>query len=426
MGHKKDENTQEESYNYIKETIKREPVDKTRIARKIATIIGSSVLFGCCASAACAGMFPVFVEQFGIGVVERDNLRIITPSPEDTGIHATGRKVASIEAEAQDVISPLENYEAIYGEVLKVSEQPRRALVNIAAISGDQDLLDDSRLSYNCAQGVIFLETDEELYIVACGVDPGEASNVELTFCDGTTAVGTMCRKDTTTGILVAKVEKVKLSEETRKALYVVDLGTSTEVPGLSPVIAIGSPSGDNDAVVYGMITSVSELYQVPDFEYNILATDMHGSPEGSGVFLDTSGNVIGIIMRQDPNSTGTVRAFSVSQIRHLIEGMSNKKKFCYTGIYGTSITQAQSDRLHIPRGVYVDRVADNSPAMAVGIQSGDILMSLNGVKINDMQAYNKQLQKIGMGNEALISISRNSAEGKYVEMDFKVRIDER
>ena len=76
---------------------------------------------------------------------------------------------------------------------------------------------------------------------------------------------------------------------------------TDTKKLGQSDiVIAIGSPAGDSDAVVYGMITSVSEKLSVADTEYNVLATDVQGNEDGSGVLLDSDGNVAGMILKKN------------------------------------------------------------------------------------------------------------------------------
>lgn len=426
MGHKKDKDTNEKEYRFINETIKKEPLDKRKIVRRIASIVGSGILFGCCASAACVGMFPVFIEQFGIATTQDTALRIVTPSP-DVGKDAAANTGDAAEKTVSVVdANPLDNYEAIYSEVLKVSEKPRKALVTMKGLSQDQDMLDDTQLSYNSSQGIIFLETDAELYILTYGDRFNDIHDLEVTFADGTTAVAQICKEDRQTGLLVACVNKSQISEETIRKLYVVDLGASNKMPENSPVIAIGSPSGDKDAVVYGIITSVTGRVQMADTEYNILATDMHGHPDGSGVLLDLSGNVVGIIIKQDSDSTETVRAYPVSQIRTLVENMTNKRAVNYTGIYGTSITSAQSDRLHIPTGVYIDKVEDNSPARAAGIQNGDIIIAVNDTEVKDMLTYHTILQKADANQLLQVTISRNISGGKNVEMDFKVKIEER
>lgn len=425
MGRNKSD-TNNNEYRFINETIKKKTLDKKRIFRKLISIIGSGILFGCCASAACVGMFPFFIEQFGISSAHEPDLRIVTPPP---SADAGARKKA--ETQPQITVSnipsdPLDSYKAIYSEVLRVSSNTRKALVTMKGLSQDQNILDATQLSYNSSQGIIFLETASELYILTYGDKFNDIHDLKATFKDGSAAVAKICKEDPQTGLLVARVEKSQLTKKTLQMLYVADLGASTQMPQNSPVIAIGCPSGDNDAVDYGIITSVSGRDQMADTEYSILATDMHGHPDGSGVLLDFSGNVVGIIMKQGEDSTETVRAWPVSQIRPLIERLTNQKTINYTGIYGTGITQAQSDRLHLPIGVYVDRVENNSPSREAGIQSGDIITATNGVRIKNMQDYGASLQRANAEQEMQITISRNVSGGKSVELDFKLKIEER
>lgn len=326
MGRNTKRNTDNNEYRFINETIKKKPLDKKRLARKLVSIIGSGLLFGCCASAACVGMFPVFIEQFGLSSAQEPDLRIVTPPPsEDTAssVQSEEQTQASLSGEASN---PLDNYTAIYSEVLRVSSNPRKALVTMKGLSQDQNMLDDTQLSYNSSQGIIFLETDTDLYILT----------------------------------------------------------------------------------------------------YGDKFTDMHGHPDGSGVLLDFSGNVVGIILKQGADSTETVRAWPVSQIRPLIERLTNQKAINYTGIYGTGITQAQSDRLHLPIGVYVDHVEDNSPAREAGIQSGDIITKANGTRIKTMQDYQSVLQNADARQEMQLTITRKVSGKESVELVFKLKIEER
>ena len=71
--------------------------------------------------------------------------------------------------------------------------------------------------------------------------------------------------------------EKKIFNDSTREGIVVSDLTDTKKLGQSDIVIAIGSPAGDSDAVVYGMITSVSEKLSVADTEYNVLATDVQG-----------------------------------------------------------------------------------------------------------------------------------------------------
>lgn len=427
MGHDREKETDQENYRFLNETIKEKPGKKSSIIKKIAVIMGSGMLFGCCAAVSCIGMFRILPEPFGLEMIPKENLRIASSSPEpsETAVSAEWLE----ETISENSFSLLDRYEDIYKEVLRISQNARKALVTVQGVSADQDLLDDTLLTYTSREGVIFWETEASIYILACGNLHDYAENiddVEITFADGTVVGGTICKADSQTGLLVAKIEKNQLSTETIESLSVLDLGKNTSMPKLRSVIAIGSPAGDKDAVVYGMITSVSGRFQVADAEYNILATDMHGSEDGSGVLLDTSGNAVGIIVNPEEDSNNTIRALPVSQLYALIKKLANETPINYTGIYGTGVTRSQAAMKNIPQGVYVENIDMDSPAMTAGILCGDIIRYVNEERVTDMESYNKILQKLEVGEEAVFAVSRISTEGRYIEREFIIKIDER
>lgn len=458
MGDDKDRIPDSENYHFIKETIKKKPIDKKALAVKIAAIIGGGVLFGICAAAAFVRTVPELAQQFGTDPKQED-VKLLTPPAEmvqtvyptqaqPTGtVNGTASQTGTTQNEAgqsgtvQDQAAessaaqgyaadkkrmPLEEYEETYSEVLEVSREPRRALVVVSGITDDADLLDNSFLSCGRAEGIIFLDSGSHLYILTYGDGLAEANGVQVTFSDGSTAAGSLCKADGYTGLAVVRVPAARISASTKNAISVAALGNSYSLLQAKPVIAIGSPAGDHDAVVYGMVTSVSGRLSAADAEYNLLATDMQGSPDGSGVLLDTSGKVIGFIVKQEEGETNIIRALAISQVRPLIELLSNSEPIRYLGIHGISISDTRAEAMDIPKGIYIDSVENDSPAMVAGLQNGDIIRILNGKKIRNMQSYTTHLQKLTPGDKVKLTLARKSADGEYVDMDFEVTIEER
>ncbi|MDC7288237.1 S1C family serine protease [Blautia schinkii] len=459
MGDDKDRIPDSENYHFIKETIKKKPIDKKALAVKIAAIIGGGVLFGVCAAAVFVRTVPELGRQFGTDPKQED-VKLLTPPAEmvqtvyptqaitpagtdegtssqtgttqnKTGQVTTSRDEAVQSSAPQEYaadtkLTSLEEYEETYSEVLEVSKEPRRALVVVSGITDDADLLDNSFLSCGRAEGIIFLDSGSHLYILTYGDGLAEANGVQVTFSDGSTAAGSLCKADGYTGLAVVRVPVTRISASTKKAISVAELGNSYSLLQAKPVIAIGSPAGDHDAVVYGMVTSVSGRLSAADAEYNLLATDMQGSPEGSGVLLDTSGKVIGFIVKQEEGETNIIRALAISQIRPLIELLSNSEPIRYLGIHGASISDTQAEAMDIPKGIYIDSVENDSPAMVAGLQNGDIIRVLNGKKTRNMQSYTTYLQKLNTGDKVKLTLARKSAGGQYVDMDFEVTIEER
>ncbi len=75
-----------------------------------------------------------------------------------------------------------------------------------------------------------------------------------------------------------------------------------------------------------------------------------------------------------------------------------------------------------MPSGIYVIDVAADSPAMAAGIQSGDVICSVNGEKIVSMSAYRK-LMLTWKVDQIKVEGKRRVYEG-YVDIKFDVTIE--
>ena len=53
---------------------------------------------------------------------------------------------------------------------------------------------------------------------------------------------------------------------------------------------------------------------------------DVQGNEDGSGVLLDSDGNVAGMILKKNENDGDNIHAVSISQILPLVEHLANKR----------------------------------------------------------------------------------------------------
>ena len=403
-----------QEYQFIKETVKKQPKENGSLLRRLLMIAGCGVLFGGCAAVTFASVFPVMADreentQQKIELTGSDVAETISAE------QATERESVASVSEKEEK-SLLAMRQEMYREVLKVSQKSRKSLVNVRGISKDEDLLNNSYLQQEDTEGLVFLETETQFYILTYEEELENLQELQVTFADGSTVQGEICRGDADSGFAVATVRKNLLNDSTREGIVVSDLTDTKKLGQSDIVIAIGSPAGDSDAVVYGMITSVSEKLSVADTEYNVLATDVQGNEDGSGVLLDSDGNVAG----------DNIHAVSISQILPLVEHLANKETIRYTGIYGTEITQAQCRKLGIDQGLYVERTQEESPAMKAGIQCGDIISKIDGTPTESMQSYYTYLQTKKQGENLTITVLRKNSDGEYAEKDYKVTVGER
>ena len=427
MRQDREKNRDTQEYQFIQETIKKRPAEHRSMARRLLAIAGGGVLFGSCAAATFAGVFPVLADkeestQQKIELTESD----VMEKTEAVSQEQTAERQETSSVVQEDGKSPLALYQETYKEVLKLSGESQKSLVSVRGISKDEDLLDNSYLQQGDSEGLIFLETDTQFYILTYEEELENLQELQITFADGSTVAGEICKGDADTGLAVATVKKSLLSNSTREDIVVSDL-TGAQTPAQSDmVIAIGSPAGDSDAVVYGMITSVSEKLTAADTEYEVLSTDMQGNEDGSGVLLDVSGNVTGMILKESASDGDNIHAISISQILPLVERLSNREKAGYTGIYGKEIDQAQCRQLGIGQGIYIERTEDDSPAMKAGLQCGDIISKIDGNLTESMQSYYTYLQTKKAGEKITLTVMRKNSRGDYVEKDYKVLVEKR
>ncbi|CDB77279.1 conserved domain protein [Blautia sp. CAG:237] len=415
-----DKKASSENYSFIKETIKEQPTDKKRLAGKFLTAAVCGVIFGACAAGTMALIVPKALEKFGTAPDQKAVVTLtpsvkaeqVTPTPEATEQEKTSASTAW-QNDLSDGMS-------------QIAEEPRRALVRISAAGEDSDLLDDSFLEYGDEEGFVFLKNSEAFYILTVSDQMQEADKFTVTFSDGTVTDGILCKKDLRTGFFVIKVPFTSVDEETQEKIPAAPLVAADDMKQTESVIAIGSPSGDYDSLMGGTITSVTGTLKVADEEYGMLTTDMVGSEEGGGILLNFSGEVAGIIWNQEEDRTNVIRAVETAQLRPLLESMANGEDICYIGIMGATISSYQSENLDVPRGVYVDAVDEDSPAMTAGIQNGDILHALDGQEVQSMEEYASVLQGLNKGTRTTVNVYRKNPFGEYEDVQLKVTIKEK
>ena len=415
-----DKKASSENYSFIKETIKEQPTDRKRLAVKFLTAAVCGVIFGACAAGTMALIVPKALERFGTAPDQKAVVTLtpsvkaeqVTPTPEATEQEKTSASTAW-QNDLSDGMS-------------QIAEEPRRALVRISAAGEDSDLLDDSFLEYGDEEGFVFLKNSEAFYILTVSDQMQEADKFTVTFSDGTVTDGILCKKDLRTGFFVIKVPFTSVDEETQEKIPAAPLVAADDMKQTESVIAIGSPSGDYDSLMGGTITSVTGTLKVADEEYGMLTTDMVGSEEGGGILLNSSGEVAGIIWNQEEDRTNVIRAVKTAQLRPLLESMANGEDICYIGIMGATISSYQSENLDVPRGVYVDAVDEDSPAMTAGIQNGDILHALDGQEVQSMEEYASVLQGLNKGTRTTVNVYRKNPSGEYEDVQLKVTIKEK
>ena len=112
------------------------------------------------------------------------------------------------------------------------------------------------------------------------------------------------------------------------------------------------------------------------------------------------------------------------SQIRDLIESLSNNEARPYIGIRGQDVTEQISNTTGIPKGVLVTSVQPDSPAMLAGIKEYDVIVKINEDKIATFRQYRDSLDELKPGQTATVTAMRKGAAG-YAEVEFQIPLGE-
>ena len=450
-------------YKFMKESIKKQPPDWKKMVLLIAGWLALAALGGLVAAAVFAVTEPKIAEAV---TREEPPAKVDIPGDEDpnsgqepdetitassasasvdssgSGSEISSSTVDSSTSEssvsestvsesteengaAEGTESSLKNYEALYQDMLGVTEKPKRALVTVIGITNQMDYFNQNYENQQQISGLIVADNGQDLFILTEYRIVENVERIQVTFWDETMVDATYQRHDPSTGLTIVKVDESKLDEETRDGLAVAPLGSSYLVSQGDPVVAVGSPVGYSDSIAYGVVTSVTNKISALDNEYNLLTTDILGSTDGSGILVNLDGEIVGIIAQSySAKGNNVVTGIAISQIKKLIENLSNNVSRAYIGIRGQDVTEELSDKTGIPKGVLISRVADDSPAMMAGMKEYDVIVKLGEHKVETIKQYHEQLGKYSTGDVVTVTAMRKGAEG-YAEMTFDVTIGE-
>nr|MCR4850664.1 S1C family serine protease [Lachnospiraceae bacterium] len=247
------------------------------------------------------------------------------------------------------------------------------------------------------------------------------SEDYEVRFCDGISYKAAIKEYDKESGLAVMSVRKAILKYSTTDEISILEMGTTLNKSLMgSPAMAIGRPLGTEESVCIGNITSVTGQIKLPDATYRTLTTDMFGSTSGSGVLVNLRGQLIGVI-RMDPESgemKNMISAYAISDIKKLVETMSNGKEIPYLGVYGLDITEDIALENELPLGVYISSLAMDSPALAAGVRGGDVIIEIDGRSITSQKELSEILLGMEPEQEITMKVMRQGLEG-FGEAEF-------
>ncbi|MGN0167798.1 MAG: S1C family serine protease [Acetatifactor sp.] len=437
------EKEQNNQNDFLIEKIKERPINRKKLLRRTIITASMAVIFGLIACITFLVLEPVInnwlypEEEPQIVVFPEDQEEMSpedmlaenlpTESPQPTPEEADViLKEEQIEEILSGVILDKDNYRELYIAMSDYVSQMNRCMVTITAVTSNIDWFNNVQESRNQASGVIIANNGKELLVLADASSLRQAEKLILTFSNEVQAEAQIKQQDKYTNLAVLSVVLSELpAEMIEEDISLATLGKSNtkNLPG-TPVIAMGSPMGTSNSIGYGMITSESTQVYAPDRNYRLLMTDIYGSQNAGGVLFNLQGEVIGMITSGKTGSDmkNQISAYGITELKKVIEKMSNGSSVAYMGISGLDVTKEANESQGVPYGAFVKEIAMDSPAMLTGIQRGDVITEMDGKKVTLFSDYSTILMQLDPGQTVELTVMRQS-QNEYKEMKFSVEL---
>lgn len=242
-----------------------------------------------------------------------------------------------------------------------------------------------------------------------------DADEIKVALSDGRQFESKVLLRDETTDLAVLKIEA-------NEKFPVVTLGNSDDVEVGDLVLAIGNPFGVGQTVTSGIVSAQSRTQVgVSDFDF-FIQTDAAINPGNSGGgLIDMRGRLIGIntaIYSRSGGSVGIGFAIPSNMVRAVVDAARNGSSSFerpYIGATFQNITPEVAESLGMDKsfGVLVTAVNKGGPAEQAGLTVGDVVLSVQGVRADNIDVLGYRLSTAGIGNTVTLDIARNGKDSK-------------
>ena len=296
--------------------------------------------------------------------------------------------------------------------------------------------------SEGAGTGIIIGKNDTELLIVTNNHVVEGSDTLTVTFNDQSSVEANIKGTDAAYDVAVIAVALDQISDDTMDAISVATLGDSTNLKIGEPAIAIGNALGYGQSVTTGVISALGRSVSTTDTQTGetqesgakLIQTDAAINPGNSGgALVNVNGEVIGINSAKLTGESveGIGYAIPISDVSDLIQNLMNQETKTKVpenergllGITGMSVSDAFSQQIDVPAGVYVMEVSSGSGADEAGMTKGSIITAINGSSIDSMEALQEQLQYYAKGETVSLTILVPQSNGEYDEQTLDVTL---
>ena len=290
-----------------------------------------------------------------------------------------------------------------------VAKKSRKWVVGITTVETKNTWL-GVETTKGVGSGVI-VNADGHILTNSHVVGDGNADEINVSLIDGSIETAEVLWNDSVLDLAIIKIE--------RKNLAYAEFGNSDELLVGEPVIAIGNPMTlDLDrTVTNGIISGLNRSLIIENTIIKpLIQTNATINPGNSGgPLLNAKGEVIGINTAKMKSAEGLGFSIPINIALPILEQMvNNGSAGGYLGVKYVSLLEYEQRMgvdLTADYGIMVLEVVGNSPSQKAGIEKGDIIIEIEGTKIEDQTDLIRKLYEYKSGDIIKVTYLRDNKE---------------
>ncbi|WP_019220528.1 Do family serine endopeptidase [Bartonella senegalensis] len=255
-------------------------------------------------------------------------------------------------------------------------------------------------------------------YIVTNNHVISDGTSYTVVLDDGTELNAKLIGTDPRTDLAVLKVN------EKRKFSY-VDFGDDTKLRVGDWVVAIGNPFGLGGTVTAGIVSARGRDIGTGVYDDFIQIDAAVNRGNSGGPTFDLNGKVVGVntaIFSPSGGNVGIAFAIPAATAKQVVQQLIEKGlvQRGWLGVQIQPVTKEISDSIGLKeaKGALITDPL-KGPAAKAGIKAGDVIISVNGEKINDVRDLAKRIANMSPGETVTLGVWKS---GK--EENIKVKLD--
>ncbi len=331
---------------------------------------------------------------------------------------------AMIDADLAD----MKDHDSLYHEKYSVVQTAYRSLVTVTCSIREKDWFDNEINSGEETCGLIISMSANEILILLNASSLEGGGEILVNFNGYGEAEATVKQTDEVTGLAVIAVDSSRVDETVQEKCSAISMGNSYLCVQGEAVIVIGSPLGYTKSLAYGVVSYVNSNVQETDSLFRLIQTDIPYTEGAEGILINSEGALVGWITTAysgKETTEGFLAALSLSDLKTVIEKLSNEMPMSSLGIQGQNVTEDIAEEENLPIGIYITKCLSGKAADLAGMQNGDILTGIGDEEISTMKELQSCLAQYSPGDVVIVTLQRYGREG-YQKITYTVTLDSR